>query len=350
MACYDPMQMIVRDFGKCNRNIIERARELNWKINENTYKGYRLVSKTGRGHELEKIKPCPGDEIFEVPCGKCVGCRLDYSKDWANRCDLEARQYTCNYFITLTYDDDHLPIGSEGNGTLFNKEISDFVKRLRQAFKYHYGFDGVRFYGCGEYGDQTFRPHYHIILFNCPIPDLTADFIDENGQITHHKDSLGKYYYFSQFVYNCWKKGNILIADCNWNTSAYVSQYVLKKQKGDGGKVYEALGIIPPYVAMSTKPGIGRVHFDNNLDTLVDFPSLIIPRDRKKPLVSGLPRYYKKLIKANYPEKYDLFIDHSKELIEASRSCLAGKQKINDNRIAKENNIVARNNMIRDID
>lgn len=97
--------------------------------------------------------------FVQVPCGKCLECRIQHARDWADRCVIEAKQYKYNYFVTLTYDDAHLP---ERN-SLNPKDLQLFLKRLRKRFK---GVK-IRFLASGEYG-SSFRPHYHLILFNLP--------------------------------------------------------------------------------------------------------------------------------------------------------------------------------------
>ncbi|MEO5355656.1 MAG: hypothetical protein H7835_21005, partial [Magnetococcus sp. XQGC-1] len=89
--------------------------------------------------------------------GQCVGCRLERSRQWAIRVMHEASQHEHNCFITLTYNDDNLP----ANGSLNYRHFQNFMKRLR---KYYVEFT-VRFYMCGEYGENFARPHYHACIF-----------------------------------------------------------------------------------------------------------------------------------------------------------------------------------------
>lgn len=98
-----------------------------------------------------------GFEVLGIPCGYCIGCRVRQARDWALRCHLEAAEHEESCWVTLTYDDSHLP----PSGFLVKDHLSGFLKRLR-ARVYP---DRVRFFGCGEYGEQTRRPHYHAILF-----------------------------------------------------------------------------------------------------------------------------------------------------------------------------------------
>ena len=113
-------------------------------------------------------------EPLTVPCGKCTGCRTEYSRQWAMRIKHEASLWgKKNSFVTLTYDDENLP--RKGNSTtLIKKDFQDFMKRLREP---NQELDWtpptpIRYYHCGEYGDQFGRPHYHAILFNTSFPDL----------------------------------------------------------------------------------------------------------------------------------------------------------------------------------
>ena len=116
-------------------------------------------------------------ESLEIPCGKCIGCRLKRSREWAQRCMLELQYHSSAYFITLTYDDLHLPMNEivDNDGcivqspvhTLVKRDLQLFMKRLRKNSRQE-----LRFFGCGEYGDESFRPHYHIIVFGLELNDL----------------------------------------------------------------------------------------------------------------------------------------------------------------------------------
>ena len=92
-------------------------------------------------------------ESMTVPCGKCIGCKLDKARSWAIRCVHEASLYEDNAFITLTYDDSHLP----PTGSLVKADFQNFMKRLR----FHFGGNNIRFYQCGEYGDKNLRTAAH---------------------------------------------------------------------------------------------------------------------------------------------------------------------------------------------
>ena len=239
---------------------------------------------------------------IEIPCGKCLECRLNYAKTWANRCMLEKEKYKDNYFITLTYNNENLP----KNGV--NKEdIKKFLKLLRQHYQRKYKHQGIRFFICGEYGDHTARPHYHGIFFNLPIFDLKY-FTNRNNQN----------YYLSEEIAKIWKKGQILIGNVTENSCGYVARYITKKRIGKNAKeYYEKLKINPEFLTMSTKPGIGREWIEENYKKVFNENNII----GKNGKIYNIPRYFKKIVKKidyetykNYNNKIDNEIDKDRQI------------------------------------
>ena len=119
----------------------------------------------------------PRSALVPLPCGQCIGCRIDYSRQWANRCLLELKYHDSAWFCTFTYDDDHVPRTyypdpETGEAipalTLQKRDFQLLMKRIRKKFEN----DKIRFFMSGEYGSQTFRPHYHAILFGLHLDDL----------------------------------------------------------------------------------------------------------------------------------------------------------------------------------
>lgn len=210
------------------------------------------------------------DEIIQVPCGQCVGCRLEYARTWALRCWHESTLYDENYFVTLTYDDDHLKSFS-----LVPDDLTNFFKRLRK-------FQKVRYYACGEYGDKNGRPHYHCIIFGLHLDDLRPI------SINHLGDPL----YRSCFMDSVWPFGYVTIGSVTFQSCSYVARYVMKKQKGIGSKVYDQLGIVPPFVRMSRRPGIGSDFFFRHRSQIEDQLFVRSQNGCKSPL----PRYYENLL------------------------------------------------------
>jgi hypothetical protein len=100
------------------------------------------------------------------PCGKCMPCRINRKRLWAHRIELESFAHEHSSFVTLTYEDKNLEFVPSADGTGFvstlnPKHTQDFLKRLRKAVYPH----KLRFYLVGEYGDRSWRPHYHLALF-----------------------------------------------------------------------------------------------------------------------------------------------------------------------------------------
>nr|AVQ10235.1 replication protein VP4 [Gokushovirinae environmental samples] len=185
-------------------------------------KGYKLPTPnpaTGK-HSIKILGAAKrftqkGDRYFdyvEIPCGQCIGCKLKKSKEWAIRIMLEASLYDHNSFITLTYDNNHLP----PNGSINKQDPVDFMKRLREF----YG-SGIRSYGCAEYGENFGRPHYHICLFNHHFPDAK--------QWTTRR---GFPVYRSEKLEQLWPLGISEIGTLTFQSAAYVARYIMKKFTG----------------------------------------------------------------------------------------------------------------------
>lgn len=223
-------------------------------------------------------------EVIEVPCGQCIGCRLDHSRMWADRITLEAMQYPdgYNWWITLTYDDDHVPISDKGTQTLCKKDLQDWIKRLRRQLEYHQGHTGLRFYACGEYGTHTLRPHYHVCIFNAPLQMQGVEAQNSFGDLMYHCD----------MIYDTWDKGHNVVTDLTWQTAAYTARYCTKKYKGVDKDKYANAGLVPEYAVMSRRPGIAGAYCDNHAGDIYSNDSIILPAQRGKSHISTPPRYF----------------------------------------------------------
>jgi len=100
----------------------------------------------------------------KVPCGKCPACKKRRVDSWVFRLKMEERRSFSAYFVTLTYDNNSLPISPHGFPTLDRSHFTNFMKRLRKLSK----TKGIKYYAAGEYGSQFKRPHYHAVIFNVP--------------------------------------------------------------------------------------------------------------------------------------------------------------------------------------
>jgi hypothetical protein len=103
-------------------------------------------------------------DVIPVPCGKCVECRKRKVDEWVFRLMEEDKVSSSSHFVTLTYDTLSIPITKNGFMTLDKSDFQRFMKRLRKQT----GFENIRYYAAGEYGEKNRRPHYHAIIFNVP--------------------------------------------------------------------------------------------------------------------------------------------------------------------------------------
>ena len=191
------------------------------------------------------------DEFIEVPCGQCLECKLQYTRSWANRCILEAKNSPHNYFVTLTYDDKHL-----GDNSLNPKDLTHFVRSLRDYFRNHDINCKLRYFGCGEYGQKEgMRKHLHVILFDCPLGDLTDMFqMSVDGVLQNYYKPAQTHLdlRYSSLIHKCWDyKGNISVGLLTYDTAAYVAQYVTKKVNKDYQQFLKDTNKHPEFIRMS---------------------------------------------------------------------------------------------------
>lgn len=246
---------------------------------------YRAKSSNALDYYIS-FKPENPENLFEMklPCGQCLGCRLDHAANWAARCVHEASLHDKNCFLTLTYDDDHLP----ENNSLIKLDMQLFLKRLRKAYpKEKYGHIG--YFLSGEYGDTNGRPHYHALLFNFDFPDKK---IWKKGK---HGDSL----YTSEICQKIWQnKGYCVLGNVTSNSAAYVARYVVKKIKGRSASDYYG-SRIPEFSLCSKKPAIGLEWIKKYHSDIFNYDQMILEGRKLRPA-----RYYDKYYEKNFPEKY----------------------------------------------
>lgn len=192
-----------------------------------------------------RVKSGDDCRVLSLPCGRCIGCRLDYSRTWATRCVHEASLYGSNCFITLTYRDDR--------DSLCKRDFQLFMKRLRKAFEPR----KVRFFGAGEYGSLTSRPHYHACLFNCDFSDRRRLKGGAGSSTTLYRSGQ---------LESLWTEGISSVGSMSFASAAYVARYCLKKITGDRARDHysrldaegRVFSIEPEFALMSRRPGIGR--------------------------------------------------------------------------------------------
>lgn len=196
----------------------------------------------------------PGDARgMLVPCGKCVGCRIAHAREWSVRMWHEATSWDKVVFVTLTYDDDHVPY----RGTLMKGDLQDFFKRLRIRS------DPLKYYACGEYGENTSRPHYHAIIF---------------GRGPEDREAINK----------AWGQGYVSASPVSYKRMQYVAKYVGKAYFGDVAK--EVYGDrLPPF--QLTSQGLGREYARKNRVKLMREQT-----DTINGVKVGIPGYYKRVL------------------------------------------------------
>ena len=180
-----------------------------------------------------------------VNCGKCLECMKAYSSQWAYRCVQEAKKYKDNCFVTLTYNEEHLPVG----GTLRRSDLQKFIKRLRKKIYPQ----KVRFFYCGEYGKRGKRPHYHIMLFGWKPDDMVFFKYDKRDPLFRSRilENLWSIYFQSdtgKALYN--PIGFVSVGDITFDSAMYCAKYLQKL-------VPTPPGCIPSFVGMSRRPGLG---------------------------------------------------------------------------------------------
>lgn len=192
---------------------------------------------------------------LSVPCGKCNFCLALRRADWTFRLKQELKISSSASFVTLTYDEENLVFADDGP-TLCKSDLQLFFKRLRKKEK-----KGIRYYAVGEYGTETSRPHYHIILFNASSSKVVEDSWKVDGKpigMTH----IG------------------LVTPASIH---YVTKYVINRVCDYGLRA-------PPFQVMSRNPGIGDnyriTHFEYHRKSMKNYTSV-------NGIVARLPRFYK---------------------------------------------------------
>lgn len=208
--------------------------------------------------------------LLEVDCGQCAMCLEKRRNDWSFRLQQETKTSKSAFFVTLTYNDEQLPITHDGIETLYHEDFQKFMKRLRkkninESYKRN-NYESlkqaqketiqIRYYMVGEYGTENMRPHYHVLLYNIQ-PTIEQD------------------------IETIWGMGRVDVGQVEPASIHYVSGYV--NTKSDFPK-----GAKPPYNAMSK--GIGKSYLDTTeYHTSNEYLHVQTPEGFKQ----RLPRYYR---------------------------------------------------------
>lgn len=245
-----------------------------------------VVFKSNEAYVDEKGMPM---FPLKLPCGSCVGCRLDRARDWTTRCMHEASLYDSNCVLTLTYSPENLPFDNSLNVVHFQK----FIRELRRQYRGH----RIRYFHCGEYGEHLSRPHYHAILFNFDFPDKKLWKTSGNTRL-YHSPSLEK----------IWGLGLCSIGDVTPESVAYVARYIVKKVGGEKADDHYGMdpktGALrtPEYITMSRRPGIGSDWYEKFSSDVFPTDSVVLKGREIRP-----PRYYTdKYTKDNFMASVEL--------------------------------------------
>lgn len=252
-----------------------------WLSQKRTEKGKRsVVFKLQDG-----LVDCP----VRVPCGECVECRQRQAAEWALRIEHESRCHDASWFVTLTYDRKHLP----KFGKLEKKDLQLFLKRIRK--------DGpFRYFGVGEYGSVSRRPHYHLALFGRVFPD--AQYLCSRS---------GHPVWRSGYLEEKWGKGLTEFGILRPESAAYVARYLTKgslehvvesEDVVDRGAAKHGGQVDPSttgeFAVMSRRPGIGREWYEKYRQEIYRDDSVLRNGKPVKP-----PRYYDRLEELRNPNR-----------------------------------------------
>lgn len=245
-------------------------------------KAYRTEELSPSGKRLITFNPLRAVNSIapmEFPCNNCMGCRLERSRQWAVRMMHEAKFYDQNCFITLTYSNETVPT----DFSLNLRHWQLFMKRLRQSCPQR-----LRFFACGEYGDENLRPHYHAIIFNHDFHDKKLHSYNKQKQPIYTSDTLSK----------IWQMGHVTTQDVTFKSAAYVARYVTKKINGTlaadyyfrrspvDGNPYQ---VKPEFAVMSRRPGLGSAYAEKFKSDFYPSGYIVVDGVKQSP-----PSFYKK--------------------------------------------------------
>lgn len=247
---------------------------------------------------------------FQLGCGQCIECRLEYARQWAVRSVHEAKMYEENSFITLTYDDNNL-----GNPKLDARDYELFVMSLRthirgevrkkigkvnwallteEQKKAAYAEKKIGINAVGEYGEQRKRKHWHLIIFNWRPADCKPKYKNERGDQVYSSEILNK----------IWKKGTTDVGSVTFHSAGYVARYAAKKLvHGNDGHEYK------PIPRKSTHQAIGKKFLEQYWQDVFNHGYIILPDGKQ----CSIPRYYEKWLKTHHPTEWIRYVTQTKQ-------------------------------------
>ena len=243
-------------------------------------------------------------DVMLIPCGQCIGCRIQKRQDWATRIEMEAKTWPKEsvWFVTLTYDNEHIPGVNHETGevvrgamylrrkkepdlainqTLWYEDIQNFLKRLRKAYS-----GQLRYFVAGEYGEKTGRPHYHMILFGYQPEKLEP----------YSKVKPDEYMVDSRIT-RCWGLGIHNLINPTQGGYSYVAGYVTKKFD-DETLEHIKNGLRPPFAQMSRDPGLGYKYYQEHKDEIWKKGYIQLDNGKR----ASIPRYFQEMQRIEDPK------------------------------------------------
>lgn len=261
------------------------------------------LKPTPTGKKSVSFKPVLGYEAARLPCMKCIGCKLKKSQEWSNRIAHEKYFYELSVFLTLTYNNQNLP----KNNHLVHEHFQLFIKRLRRKMEYDHKkqnpdcteYPKIKYYMCGEYGDQSGRAHYHAIILGVDFPDKKK----------HSQGKSGIWQYVSKTLDDLWGMGFCTIGSVTQESAAYTARYIMKKQYEEqkNAALHARKSITaqkkqadtPPAPYMVCSKGFGKRFYEKYGDQIHARDSVINHKGKENPV----PRYYDNLLAVRDPQK-----------------------------------------------
>lgn len=241
-------------------------------------------------------------EYFKIPCGSCRWCLIRRSAHWAVRCLYETYMHEKSCFLTLTYDDDHLP----SDGQLVIRHIQLFMKRLRDYLSKR-GLPRIRFFGCGEYGSKTLRPHYHLMIFGYDFDISSTPF---NCRSVKNYPS----WVDNPVVNKLWTYGFHFIGEASYQSARYVASYIFGKLKNKADKKKFS---VKEYVHSSRRPGIGLSWLEKNWYDVYPLDRVMFWSDNHTVKHLPPPRAFDKWLSVNNPDLFQKVISRRIERLES---------------------------------
>lgn len=342
MGCYHP-NIVIQDKFKINPKTGKNWQNTIFLNSWNKeFKGYEFYEKFNENTILNQDGRY---RAVRIPCyNKCIGCIETRQKEWACRIMLELEKGEEAYMVTLTYNDTWLPVHSfmEVNGEMFYDDgtwnsyldydqAKKFIKDFENWQSYNFKKRGIRFYGCGEYGEEgeriygNGRAHFHIIFIGCHIPKelLKVHSISTTGEVLYECKALEKIWDY---------KGFVSITEVNYQVARYVAGYVQKKEfKGNKKEQYEYFtnkeiyyakrGQTPEKNFMSRKNTIGKDFYLENNIKFFEEGYIFINGAKQAILPANIPRIYNRWLEGENELQYEKVKERKKQAAErATRS------------------------------